>query len=75
MRDFYIEVVIMMDKYEVTKSNQELCIQMAGKNQDVSCVGLILDELKPNSLDFDRLCNDVSEIQRLTQSRNIVCGY
>ena len=31
---------------------------------------LILDELKSNSTDFDRLRNDVYEIKRLTQSGN-----
>ena len=38
------------------------------KNNDASYARLILDELKSSSPDFDRLCNDISEIQRLTKS-------
>ena len=63
-RDFYNDVFRVMDKYKVSKTNRELYMLMAHKNQDAWY------ELKSNSLDFDRLCNDVSEIQRLTQSRN-----
>jgi hypothetical protein len=48
---------------------------MAWNNQGVLYARLILHELKSNSLDFDRLCNDVSEIQRFTQSRNKGHGY
>jgi hypothetical protein len=35
----------------------------------------ILHELKLNSPDFNRLCNHVSEIQRLTRSRNKEHGH
>jgi len=41
---------------------------MARKNLDVLYVLLILVRLKSNSSDFERLCNDVSKIQQLTQS-------
>ena len=39
------------------------------KNQDALYVRLILDELKLNP-NFDKLCNDASEIQRLARSKN-----
>ena len=55
-----------MDKYEVAKTDQELCMLMAWENQEVPYARLILNELKSNRPDFNRLCNDVSEIQRLT---------
>jgi hypothetical protein len=67
-RDFYNDVVGVLDKYEVTKTDQELCMLMARKNNDTSYARLILDELKSSSPDFDGLCNSVSEIQRLTKS-------
>jgi hypothetical protein len=34
-RDFYNDVVGVMDKYEVEKSNQDLCMLMAWKNHDM----------------------------------------
>jgi hypothetical protein len=74
-RDFYNNVVRVLDKYEVKKSDPKLCMLMARKNQEASYVKLILDELKLNSPDFDRLCNDVSEIQRLTRSGNKGCMH
>ena len=43
---------------------------MAHKNQEALYVRVILDKLKLNNPDFDKLCNDVLEIQRLTKSRN-----
>ena len=67
-RDFYNDVVGVLDKYEVTKTDHELCMLMARKNHDTSYARLILDELKSRSPDFDGLCNSVSEIQRLTKS-------
>jgi len=72
---FYNDVVGVMDKYEVGKTDRELCMLMAQKNQDALYAGLILDELESNSPNFDRLCNDVSEIQRLTRSGNKGCGH
>ena len=67
-RDFYNEVVGVIDKYEVTKTNCQLCMLMVQKNNDVPYARLILDKLKSSSPDFDRLCNDVLEIQRLAKS-------
>jgi len=68
MRDFYNDVVGVLDKYKVTKTDQELCMLMAWKNNDTSYARLILDELKSSSPDFDGLCNSILEIQRLTKS-------
>ena len=51
-------MVGVLDKYEVTKTDQELCMLMAQKNHDTS------------NADFDGLCNSVSEIQRLMKSGN-----
>ncbi len=62
-RDFYNDVVGVLDKYEVTKTDHELCTLMAHKNQDTSYARLILDELKSKIPNFDGLCNSVSEIQ------------
>jgi hypothetical protein len=73
MRDFFNDVVGVMDKYEVTKTDHELCMLMAQKNNDASYARLILDELKSDSPNFDRLCNDISEIQRLMRSEST--GY
>ena len=64
-RDFYNDVVRVLDKYEVTKTDQELCMLMARKNHDTSYARLILDKLKSPSPDFDGLCNSISEIRRL----------
>ena len=36
VRDFYNDVVGVMDKYEVTKTNCKLCMLMAWKNNDTS---------------------------------------
>ena len=69
-RDFYNDVVGVLDKYEVTKTDHELIMLMARKNHDTSYARLILDELKSSSPNFDELCNSVSEIQRLTRSGN-----
>jgi hypothetical protein len=69
-RDFYNDVVGVLDKYEVTKTDHKLIMLMARKNHDTSYARLILDELKSASPDFDELCNSVSEIQRLTRSGN-----
>ena len=66
VRDFYNDVVGILDKYEVTKTDHELCMLMARKNHVTSYARLILDELKSCSPDFDELCNSVSKIQRLT---------
>ena len=63
-----------MDKFKVTKSNRKLCMLMACKNHEALYVRLISDELKSSEPDFDRLCNDVSEIQRLTRSGDNVPG-
>jgi len=69
-RDFYNDVVGVLDKYEVTKMDHELIMQMAKKNHVTSYAWLILDNLKSERPDFYGLCNSVSEIQRLTRSRN-----
>jgi hypothetical protein len=69
-RDFYNDVVGVLDKCEVTKTDHELIMLMAQKNDDTSYTQLILDELKSTSPNFDELCNSVSKIQRLTRSRN-----
>ena len=53
MRDFYSDIVRVMDKYEVTKTNHKMCILMAWKN---------LEELQLSSPDFDKLYKDMSEI-------------
>lgn len=37
-RNFYNDVVGVLDKYEVTKTDQELCMLMAQKNHDTSYV-------------------------------------
>ena len=63
MRDFYNDMVGVLDKYEVTKMDQELCMLIAWKNHDMLYAWLILDELKSMSSDFDGLCNSISEIQ------------
>ncbi len=62
-RDFYNNVVGVLDKYEVTKNDHKLCMLMACKNHDTPYAQLILDKLKSKSPDFDGLCNSVSEIQ------------
>ena len=36
MKDFYNEVVSVMDKYKVMKSDQEMCMLMADTNQDAT---------------------------------------
>ncbi len=56
-------MVGVLDKYEVTKTDQELCMLMACKNHDTSYARLVLDELKSSSPNFDRLCSSISEIQ------------
>jgi hypothetical protein len=43
-RDFYNDVVGVLDKYEVTKTDHELIMLMAHKNHDTSYARLILDE-------------------------------
>jgi hypothetical protein len=63
VRDFYNDEVGILDKYEVTKTDHELCMLMACKNNATSYARLILDELKSNSPNFDDLCNSVSKIQ------------
>jgi hypothetical protein len=68
--NFYNDVVRVMDKYPATKTDCMKCMLMACENQDVAHAELVLKELKLSSLDSDRLCNDVSKIQRLTISRN-----
>jgi hypothetical protein len=70
MRGFYNDMVRVMDKYEVTKTNHELCMLMAHKNQDGAYARPILEEIKSSSPNFKRLCNNVSKIQRLTQGGN-----
>ena len=66
-----------MDKYEVRKSDLEgkLCMLLACKNHEASYARLILDKSKSSKPDFNRLCNDISEIERLTKSRNKGCSH
>jgi hypothetical protein len=72
-RDFYNDMVGVLDKYKVTKTDHKLIMFMARKNHDTSYAQLIVDKLKSDSPDFDELCNSVSEIQRLTRSGNRGC--
>ena len=44
--EFYNDVVGLLNKFEVTKSNCELCMLMACKNHEALYTRLILDELK-----------------------------
>ena len=60
----------MLNKYEVMKTDHKLCMLMVQKNHDTSYAQLILDELKSDSPDFNKLCNSVSDIQRLARSGN-----
>ena len=62
-RNFYNDMFGVMGKYKVTKSNHELCVLMVCKNQNVLYAQLILDELKSNSANCNRLCSNVSKIQ------------
>jgi hypothetical protein len=57
MMDFYNEVVGVMDKHEVTKTDRKLCMLIAYKNQEASYARLILKGQKSTSPDFNRLCN------------------
>ena len=57
------------------KSKHKLCMLMACNNHESLYARLILDELKSSKPDFDRLCNEVSEIQRLTKSGNKGHGH
>ena len=75
MREFYNDVVGVMDKHEVTKTDHELGMLMACKNLDVLYVVLILDKLKSNSSHFERVCSHASKIQYLTQSGTTGHGY
>ena len=68
VRDFYNDVVGVLDKYDVTKTDHKLCMLMVGKSHNMSYVQLILDELKSTSPTFDNLCNGISEIQQLMKS-------
>ncbi len=72
-RDFYNDVVSILYKFEVTKFNRELCMLIACKNHEALYARLILGELRLSKPDFDRLCNHVLEIQRLTKSGNKGC--
>ena len=54
----------------MTKSDRGLCMLIACKNHEALYARLILDELNLSEPDFDRLCNDISEMQRLTNSGN-----
>jgi hypothetical protein len=74
-KHFYNEVLRVMNKYEVTKSDGKFCMLMACKNQEALYAWLILEELKSTSPDFDRLCNNVTKIQRLTLSRTNGHGH
>ena len=69
-REFYYNVVGRLDNYKVAKSNRNLCMLMAQRNNEASYAGLILDELKSSKPDFNSLCNNLSEIQRLNRSGN-----
>ena len=62
-RDVYNDVVGILEKYEVTKTDRKLCMLMMCKNHETSYALLIRDELKSTSPNFDGLCNSVSEIQ------------
>jgi hypothetical protein len=62
-RDFYNDVVGILDKYKITKMDHEMCMLMVHKNHNMSYTRLILDKLKSASPDFDGLCNSVSKIQ------------
>ena len=62
-RDFYNDVVGVLDKYKFTKTDHKLILLMAQKNHDTSYTRLILDKLKSDSPVFDELCNSVSKIQ------------
>ena len=61
-------MVGILDKFEVTKSNCKLCMLMACKNHEALYTRLVLERLKSSKPDFDRLGNDILEIQRLTRS-------
>ena len=67
-------MVGILDKFEVTKSNCKLCMLMACKNHEALYTRLVLERLKSSKPDFDRLGNDILEIQRLTRSTNKGCG-
>ena len=73
-RKIYNNMVGILDKFEVTKSDCNLCMLMAQKNNEASYARLVLDEFKLSKPDFNSLCNNVSEIQRLTRSGNKGCG-
>jgi len=71
-RDYYDDVVGVLDKYKFMKTDHELILLMVQKNHDPSYARSILDALKCDRPDFDELCN-VSEMQRLTRSENKGC--
>jgi predicted transport protein len=70
MRVLYNDVIKVMDKYVVMKTDRNLFMLMVQKNQEALYARLIMDECKSSSLDFVRLYNDMSEIQRLTRIGN-----
>ena len=54
-RDFYNDVVGILDKFEVTKSDRKHCMLIACKNHETLYARLILHELKLSKPDFNRL--------------------
>ena len=67
-RDFYNDVICVLDKYNVVKEDKDLCMLLGKKNSNGAHAKVILDELKKAQPDFDQLCTDVSEIQCLTRA-------
>lgn len=61
--EFYNDVVRVMDKYDVTKTEYKLCVLMALMTNDMSHAIFIPCELKSGCPNFDRLRNSASEIQ------------
>lgn len=71
-RDFYKKVAIVMENVKSQILLQVVYVHGTEEQGNFLCVTILE---KSNSPDFDRLCNHVSKIQCLTQSRTKGCRH
>ena len=67
-QDYYNDVVAVIARYDVKKTDAELIKLMAKKVSNAMFSKLIIESLNQSSgQDFETICNETNEIQRLTK--------
>ena len=68
VEDFHTQVLSVMAKYKIQKTEAECIELLAKKVQNPTYAKMIIDHLEGMSHNLEKICTDIAKIQRLTRT-------